>query len=60
MYLPNRLSDFALNSMNLSKTMDFLYTRYKYPNLELLSTKVIVPLPTLCMNTKSSTHINMH
>ena len=34
--LPNRLFNYALNSMNLSKASDFLFT---YPNLENLSVK---------------------
>ena len=34
--LPNRLSDPTLNSMNVSKALDFLYT---YPKLDYLSVK---------------------
>ena len=39
--LHNRLSDSSLNSMNLSKALNFLCTRYTYPNLEHLSIKVM-------------------
>ena len=58
--LPNRLSNSTLNSMNLFKASDFLWTRYTYPNLEYPSIKNEVPIPFLCMNSKSFTLVNMY